>query len=367
MAQATPPPARKKPAAKRPASRSGPSSKPRPRRSGKRGGGWRWPLRPLFLLLLLLASLAAFFYLIFLHQPGLPPPVSRPEEQSRPTVDERAPPLLATPAKRKAGEPEAASEASAPDQGTPPVAGSDTLPPTALSGRPQIAIVIDDMGYRREAGLGLLALDMNLSFSFLPFSPHVEELLPEARRRGREILLHLPLEAENGKWNSDPGLLRLSMSEPELAALFAADLAEVAGAVGINNHMGSRFTEDAAAMDVLLGLIKAQNIFFLDSLTSPRSVGREAAARHGVPFLKRHIFLDNDQEADKIGRQLEVLVKIAEKQGWAVGIGHSYPATLAALAAARGGLEGRVEVVRLSQLVAAYGQPSVGAPASDHR
>lgn len=342
MAKTTPPSARKKPATRRPVARSGPPPKPRPHRPGKRSSGRRWPLRPLLLILLLLVSLAAFFYLIFLHQPGLPslpsPPSSAVEA-----------PLLDTSGKSKAELPTESRPA-------PPVVPAAPAVTPPLPVRPQIAIVIDDMGYRREAGLGLLALPLELTFSFLPFSPHVEELLPEARRRGREILLHLPLEAENGKWNRDPGLLLTSMSEAELAALFAADLAEVAGAVGLNNHMGSRFTEDAAAMDILLGLIKAHDLFFFDSLTSPRSVGHAAAARHGVPFLKRHVFLDNELEAAKIERQLAELVKIAEKQGWAVGIGHSYPETLAALAAARERLARRVEVVKLSTLVTAYGR-----------
>lgn len=366
VAKTTPPSARKKPATRRPAARSGPPPKPRPHRPGKRGGGRGWPLRLLLLLLLLLVSLAAFFYLIFLHQPGLSPPA--PVKQSRPAAGEGETPTLATSAKIKAGQPAATGagesgpgvEVAAPEPGVAPgpggITGPSAVPAAVPSARPQIAIVIDDMGYRREAGLGLLALPLELTFSFLPFSPHVEELLPEARRRGREILLHLPLEAENGKWNRDPGLLLTSMSEAELAALFAADLAEVAGAVGLNNHMGSRFTEDAAAMDILLGLIKAHDLFFLDSLTAPRSVGREAAARHGVPFLKRHVFLDNELEAAKIERQLAELVKIAEKQGWAVGIGHSYPETLAALAAARERLARRVEVVKLSILVTAYGR-----------
>jgi hypothetical protein len=122
-------------------------------------------------------------------------------------------------------------------------------------------------------------------------------------------------------------------------------------AIGISNHMGSRFTADPQAMRTLLTLVRARNLFFLDSVTAPKSVAYDLALEMGVKAERRTVFLDNDQNQEKIAAQLDLLVQLAEKHGRAVGIGHPYPATVEALRKYQSQLRSRTEMVGLSRLV----------------
>lgn len=215
---------------------------------------------------------------------------------------------------------------------------------------PLVAIIIDDMGYNLNVGNGLVDLDLNLSFAFLPFGPYTEKLAPVAGKKGRDILLHQPMQASDPEWNPGPGTLFVSMSGKVIRSTFGDNLARVSGAVGINNHMGSEFTKDKRAMADLLAEIKKKGIFFVDSLTTPESAGHSLARQQGVPSARRDIFIDNEQDVDKIQAQLYALIKLAEKEGKAIGIGHPYPETLAALSAMQGTLRDRIRLVGASNL-----------------
>jgi polysaccharide deacetylase 2 family uncharacterized protein YibQ len=232
-----------------------------------------------------------------------------------------------------------------PDPESPPA------PQLTEEARPRIAIIIDDMGYRKITGEALLNLDLNLSFSFLPNAPNAQQQAEKARNLGRDVLLHLPLEPSDPTWKIGPGGLYTSMSKEEMRRVFAKDLAVVPMAVGVNNHMGSYFTENETAMRKLLEIIRDDQLFFLDSLTSSHSLGYETALTMGIKTGRRHIFLDNDHENGKVVSQLLELVSIAEKNGWAIGLAHPFPSTLAALREQKNLLRTRVEVVGISKLI----------------
>lgn len=216
--------------------------------------------------------------------------------------------------------------------------------------KPRLAIIIDDMGYSEETGKKLLALDLELSFAFLPSAPHTADLLQIAARAGRDILLHLPLEAEDKGKNGSPGTLTRTMSETELAGRFQAALAAVPQAVGLNNHMGSKFTADPAAMGRLLTLARDRHLFFIDSLTSPESSGCTIARKLGMKTARRDFFIDNEQEEGAIMSQLESLIRLAEKRGEAIAIGHPHPETLKALILCQDQLAARVQLTPISTL-----------------
>lgn len=286
------------------------------------------------LLFLAGASLVAALFFIFFHRPG-------PGEVPSPAL-----PQLSAPAK-KAVLPTATAPAPLP---APTEARRE--PETAASApKPRVAIVIDDMGYQQTTGRELLDLDLNLTFAFLPFAPGNPPLLARVRAREREILLHLPMESDDPDKNPGPGALTTAMDTATLHRELDRNLQEIPGAIGVNNHMGSRFTADAAAMRRLLPALAARDLFFLDSLTSPASTGHRLAGEMGIGTVRRDIFLDNEQIPEKIIRQLRLLVQIAEKNGRAVAIGHPYPATLEALRRYRPELLARVEMVGLSRLV----------------
>ncbi|MFA7347903.1 MAG: divergent polysaccharide deacetylase family protein [Desulfurivibrionaceae bacterium] len=216
---------------------------------------------------------------------------------------------------------------------------------------PRVAIVIDDMGNRQDTGKALIALDLPFSFSFLPFTPFSAELQKEAQARGRDILLHLPLEPMDPKAHPGPGALTTSMDPETMKTLFRQDMQAVPKAIGINNHMGSRFTADHQAMRTLLSLVRTHNLFFLDSVTASNSVAYDFAREMGIQAERRTVFLDNDQNPDKIRAQLDLLVKLAGEHGQAVGIGHPYPATVEALRRYQTQLRTRAEMVGIHRLV----------------
>lgn len=284
-------------------------------------------LIPAGLVLLLAASLTATLYFVFLR------PAIRPGTQERQTDLVLTPHSTPTP---------------------PPGHSPPPLPSTAkvvAHTKPRVAIVIDDMGYRKITGDGLLHLDLNLSFSFLPGGPNSASQAKEALKLGRDVLLHLPLEPHDPSWNLGPGGLYVSMSRERLRNTFARDLAIVPMAIGINNHMGSLFTENETAMRALLTIIRANDLFFLDSITSPKSLGYDLARSMGVKTARRDIFLDNEHDDRKITNQLMKLLTMAEEHDWAIALAHPYPSTLTVLKEQETLFRTRVQLVGISELV----------------
>lgn len=225
------------------------------------------------------------------------------------------------------------------------------IPPVHDSSLPLVAIIIDDMGYHKEIGNKLLALPMNVTFSFLAAAPHTAELEEKAFQAGRVILLHQPMEPKGKEWDPGPGALLLSQSKEEQRRLFYENIQAVPHAVGVNNHMGSLYTENRAAMDDLMQLIREEGLFFVDSFTTAKSQGGAAATAAGVLTARRHIFLDNVHSQDKVCEQLQKLVKSAEENGWAIGIGHPNEATLAALTNCHEELLANTRLVSVQELL----------------
>ncbi len=221
----------------------------------------------------------------------------------------------------------------------------------AQQGRPLVAIIIDDMGHDRELGQKFLALDMDLSFSFLPFAPFTRLLEDMAYKAGRTILLHLPLQPRGKEWNPGPGALYLGEEPSKVRERFEKSLENVPHAIGVNNHMGSLYTENREAMANLLALIKEKELFYVDSFTSSKSVGNLLAKEMGVKSARRHVFLDNFLEVAKVCGQLDRLVTVAEKQGFAIGIGHPNKETLQALSSCMAQLTSKIQLVELTKLL----------------
>ncbi|MBU4262100.1 MAG: divergent polysaccharide deacetylase family protein [Proteobacteria bacterium] len=282
-----------------------------------------------FLLLLLLCSIAATVYLVFLR-PG--------------TIKPLSPPIASVPKKKPAPIP------AKPAVPPPLITSLPSQKSPATAQLPLISIIIDDMGFQDKICADLIALDLNLSFAFLPFGPHTAAQLAEARRKDRDILLHLPMEPQDSKWTPGPGALLTAMDSWKIQSTLARDIAAVPHAIGVNNHMGSSFTENRIAMQACLALLKNNNLFFLDSLTSANSVGFSMAREMGMRSAQRDIFIDNSQDAQQIMKQLDALISLARKRGSAIGIGHPHPATLAALRKYQSKLQGEIQLVGVSRL-----------------
>ncbi len=214
--------------------------------------------------------------------------------------------------------PEAAPEKTRP--------AAETVRPRAARGR--LAFVIDDAGYDNGALEAFLRFPGPLAVSVLPGLPGSAEAARKVRAAGKELLLHLPMEAEGGE-NPGPGAVYTRMTDETVARLVSSHIASLPGAVGANNHMGSRATADERIMRAVLGTLKKNTMFFLDSGTTALTTGRHVAKSLNVPFLERSVFLDNEKSKASI---LEAVGKgkvLAEKRGYAVMIGHVWCSELA--------------------------------------
>ncbi len=200
--------------------------------------------------------------------------------------------------------------------------------PTATVGR--IALIFDDLG--RDVGRidRLFALGVPVSFAVLPYERWSSEVARELVRRGGEVLCHLPMAA-TGNEDPGPGALVEGMSARRLAAAVERALDQVPGAVGVNNHMGSQLTADERVMRELLPQLGRRGLFFIDSRTTPESVGYEIARELGVPTARRDVFLDAVDDPAAIRGEMARLLEIAGRRGAAIAIAHPRQATLAVL------------------------------------
>lgn len=215
---------------------------------------------------------------------------------------------------------------------------------------PKVAIIIDDLGYDEAIGLQLLKFPIELTYSFLPFAPYTRKLERLAHRAGKTVFLHLPLEPKDSSFNPGPGALYLSDSQETQRVKLAKSLEEVPHAVGINNHMGSAFTENGDAMTGIMHDLKERSLMFVDSLTTPGSIGLKVAGQTAVKSIGRSVFLDNVQDEGKICAQLELLVKLSEKYGRAVGIGHPHQTTLNAISRCSGPYKRTIQFVGVREI-----------------
>ncbi len=214
------------------------------------------------------------------------------------------------------------------------VAANGSLPPApvAVPGHaPEIAIIIDDMGGRLEAGQHVTQLPGPVACSFLPYAAYTHKLALLAHSRNKEVMLHLPMATVDGHI-LDPGGLTLDMTEQELVTTLQTDIARVPHVSGINNHMGSLLTRHPGHMLWLMRALRNdQKWFFVDSRTTKYTVARQIAFENSVPSVARDVFLDDDPAPEAVHQEFLRLIGLARRNGSALGIGHPRPSTLAVL------------------------------------
>jgi polysaccharide deacetylase 2 family uncharacterized protein YibQ len=218
--------------------------------------------------------------------------------------------------------------------------------------RPRLAVIIDDLGYDLRVARSFIQLDLPLSFSVLPSAPFTKRIVKEANKAECELILHLPMEPKNyPSVNPGPGALYLSMDERGIRQTLDGDLREIEGVKGVNNHMGSSFTENTEKMLIVLKYLKEKELFFVDSLTTSRSVGFKLARKIGLPTAGRSVFLDNELSQKAIRIQIDRLLSIARHSGDVIGIGHPHRETLEALREYCSKMRNEFRVVTVSELV----------------
>jgi len=296
--------------------------------------------------------------------PALPlPPFTAPAEEEEPA----APPAVSPappPASSEAldtAHPEAEVAMAA-----PPIAAVARLPaaPPALwlrnavaasrhPGRPMIAVIIDDLGIDRRRSARVAALRPPLTLSYLTYAEELPRQTQEARRHGHELLVHVPMQP-SGSIDPGPGVLEVGQSAAEIRRRLDWGLGRFDGYVGINNHMGSRFTADRTGMEVVMDELRRRGLAFVDSVTSERTVGAETAHRHAVPFAARQVFIDNDPAPAQVRAQLARAEAVARRHGMAIVIGHPHDGTIEALTGWLPGLAAQgLDLVPVSAIIRA--------------
>ncbi len=264
------------------------------------------------------------------------PPASKPLEVQTTKVKKAVSPktkpeTVAAPAEKKAPPKEVA--VVPPKASASPAWKRYAAAHSAKAGQPMIAIVLDDLGPSKQRSGNAIELPGPLTLAFLPYADDLPAMTARARKRGHELLIHMPMEPKDLAGNN-PGknALLTSLSDAEIGQRLDWAMQRFPAFVGINNHMGSAFTADRRKMDLVMQRLARSGALFLDSVTSGASQGESAAKAAGIPTIARDIFLDHG--GDDPGMVLQQLAKaeaLAKRQGYAIAIGHPHDGTVTAL------------------------------------
>jgi polysaccharide deacetylase 2 family uncharacterized protein YibQ len=198
-------------------------------------------------------------------------------------------------------------------------------------GQPMIAVVIDDVGLDRRRSRRAMALPAPVTIALMAYAEDAREQAAAARKGGHELLVHLPMEPGDAGVNPGPNALLSELPKAEFARRLEWNLTQFAGYVGVNNHMGSKLTSNPAALAPVMVALKQRGLMFLDSRTTGETKGLEVARLHGVPAVERNVFIDHDVSPIAVRAALIRTEELAQRNGFAVAIGHPKDVTLDAL------------------------------------
>ncbi len=223
-----------------------------------------------------------------------------------------------------------------------------------------LAIVMDDIGHSLPRAARVMQLPGVFTIGLLPFAPNTEEIARLAHAAGKEVIVHLPMQAQSTWGKPEEGTLTLDMPADKFADIVDAALRAVPYSVGINNHTGSLLTEHREPMVRLMRHIRRRGLFFLDSRTSPNTLAYTVAQEWQVPAAKRDVFLDHHLAREAIEAEFKRALRIARKNGHAVLIAHPHELSLDFLNTAMANMPGDVHLIALSELTS-RGHPTMFA------
>lgn len=306
------------------------------------------------------------------YEEALPQDVVMPDRQGRPTLDQAAEPTPpaadpVVPVEEAALPPTISAAPRQTTKALPAMAPAwrrNALAVAPIGEEPVVVVVMDDLGVDPGRTAKTVALEGPLTLSFMTYARDVQAQVDRGRAAGHEIMMHVPMEPSSPEVDPGPNVLLSAMPEAELTTALDWALGQFEGYTGINNHMGSRFTEDADSLAVVMRELKTRGLLFLDSLTSRNSHAGEQAEKAGVPYAVRNVFIDHTDDRAAVRRQLDTTARIAKETGSAIAIGHPRDNTLAELEPWMQGLEAQgIRLVPLSALIAKQHGPTPVAKA----
>lgn len=197
---------------------------------------------------------------------------------------------------------------------------------TTSQAKAYIAIIIDDFGYNGEGTSEMLSLDVPFTAAVMPFLETSAQEAQKVHDANKDVIVHMAMDSHTGKksWLGDR-YITTDLTDEEVSEIINDALNELKWAVGINNHMGSKITEDSRIMKDILTLTNQKDLVFIDSMTTPDSVTSKISKEVGAKAFFRDVFLDSTDDQSKVEKNLIELGNIALKKGYAVGIGHVGP------------------------------------------
>lgn len=201
----------------------------------------------------------------------------------------------------------------------------------SIKGSGKIVIIIDDLGMNRKWTREVIGLKAPITSAFLPYAPKLKNDTQTATNNGHELIIHTPMEPMSKTIDPGPIALMDDMSETELETNLSHIFKSFEGYTGINNHMGSRLTQNSKAMRTIMNALAARGLYFVDSKTIANSVAGQEAMHAGVPFAQRDVFLDHEDNAAFVQNALAKLERVAKTKGIAIAIGHPKKHTVTAL------------------------------------
>lgn len=263
--------------------------------------------------------------------------------QALPDIDMSIPQAGVQPEQRQHSSPDASGSVSSEGE-------TENITSTATS-KPRLTIVIDDVGESMAKTRRLCALNFPVTLAVWPHSTNAEKSARLAHANRLEVLVHQPMEPVNyPAVNPGKGVLLRGMTETQISAQLEDNLKRVPYAIGLNNHMGSRLTQDETAMRIVATQMHKRGMLVLDSLTHPQSRFAKAALLEGATVYRRDVFLDVVDDKNEVLKQLKKLERLARLNGQAIAIGHPYQSTLDALTLWQSMRDKKVNIVRLQSL-----------------
>jgi polysaccharide deacetylase 2 family uncharacterized protein YibQ len=193
--------------------------------------------------------------------------------------------------------------------------------------QPKIAIIIDDLGNNKQLDTRMAQLPGSITLAILPHTPHSKKIAQLGFGKQKEIMLHAPMESVNGRKLGD-GALTEALSEQEFFDTIQGNIDSIPHISGLNNHMGSSLTQNRQAMHWVMQSIVKNKLFFVDSRTTTKSIAAELASQYHIDNISRQVFLDNETNREYIDKAFKKAIAISKKTGFALVIGHPYPATV---------------------------------------
>lgn len=194
--------------------------------------------------------------------------------------------------------------------------------------KPKLAIIIDDVSVRSHVS-SIKSLNLPITMSFLPpskFRPNSSALAAKEKF----YMVHLPMEAKNFT-KEEPLTLKVDDSQETISQRISEIKRLFPRVTYINNHTGSKFTSDEAAVKKLIYALDKEHINFIDSRTIASTKVPDVLKSYGKEYMSRDIFLDHEFDKSYVKEQIRKAVEFAKAHGSAIAIGHPHENTISAI------------------------------------